>query len=53
MIKAQQTNGLRYRRGGFARPLDIMAQNFANRAGFRGALAPSATRRVSPPHHLV
>jgi hypothetical protein len=34
-------NGLRYRRGWLARFLDRMAQYFANRGGFRRAIAPS------------
>ena len=40
-------NGLRHRRGGFVRHLDIMARNFANRASFGGAVAPSGGRFVS------
>ena len=39
-------NGLRYRRGGLARLLNIIAPNLANRAANSGAIAPSGARFV-------
>jgi len=42
----ERGNGMRFRRGGFTRLPDIRAHNFAKRAGFRGAVAPSGGRFV-------
>ena len=41
-------NGLRYRRGGLAKLLNIIAPNLTNYAANLGAIAPSGARFVSP-----